>query len=185
MLLLVACHRTPEHLAVEDDLGDETWGLLDADSAAVTFPTAYGGRPTLVSAIYTHCPDVCPMTMANVERVRDLLGADTTRVQFVTVSFDPARDTPAVLRSDARAWGIGRGWSLLTGDTTTVAGLMDRLGIRTERGERDTLSTGEVTYDVSHSDKLLLLDPQGRIVETYGGSAAPPEMVAADVRALF
>lgn len=182
---LAACGGRPDHLATEDDLSGLDVPLVDQDSAAVTFPGDLSGRPVVLTAVYTHCPDVCLMTMANMTRVRQALGADTARVAFVTVSFDPARDTPTVLRRYAATWKTGPDWRLLTGDSTAVAGLMDRIGVRSEISRRDTLASGEVIYHISHTDKALLLDPEGRVVETYGGSAALPEMVAADARAFL
>ncbi|MEM1041411.1 MAG: SCO family protein [Bacteroidota bacterium] len=183
-LALAGCASQPDHLAPEDDLSDESWTLVDRDSAAVAFPDDLLGQPVLLSAIYTHCPDVCLMTMANMVNVRRELGADTAGVTFATVSFDPARDTPAVLRRYAETWRSGPDWRLLTGDSTEVAGLMERIGVRYEVSRRDTLASGEATYSVSHTDKALLLDAEGRIVETYGGSAGIPEMIADDIRAL-
>ncbi len=158
---------------------------MDQDSAAVTFPADFAGQPTVVSAIYTHCPDVCLMTMSTMRRVRKALGADTSRVRFVTLTFDPARDTPSALRRYADSWSTGPDWRLLTGDASTVNDLMARIGVRHEVSRRDTLASGLATYEISHSDKALLLDADGAVVETYGGSAAPPEMVAEDVRALL
>lgn len=185
LLALGACQSQPDHLAVEDDLSDAAWALVDQDSAAFAFPADLAGRPAYVTAVFTHCPDVCPMTMAQTLRVRDALGSDAEAVQFVALSFDPARDTPSALRRYAETWKLGPGWRLATGDSTEVADLMDRLGVRYEVSRRDTLGSGRVYYSFSHTDKALLLDAEGRVVETYGGSAAPPEMVAEDVRALL
>ena len=185
-LPLAACgDARPEHLAPEDDLADLAVPLVDADSAAFTFPADLTGRPVVVSAVYTRCPDVCLMTMANMKNVKRELGADTARVGFATLTFDPNRDTPSVLRAYARSWGTGPDWRLLTGDSVTVAGLMERLEIRYEVSRTDTLASGETTYHISHTDKAILLDAEGRVVETYGGSAAVPEMVAEDARALL
>ncbi len=185
LLLLAGCASRPEHLAPEDDLTDASWPLLTQDSTALAFPAAVAGAPTLVTAIYTHCPDVCLTTMANARRVRTALGADTARVHFLTLTFDPARDTPGVLHAYAEAWGAHGDWRLATGDTATVASLMARLGIRSEVSASDTLADGRTAYTLSHSDKMLLIDADGRVVETYGGTAAIPKMVADDARALL
>ena len=185
LLLAAGCASRPDHLAPEDDLTDASWSLVDQDSTALVLPAALAGEPTVLTAVYTHCPDVCLMTMANVKRIRTALGADTARVHFVTVSFDPARDTPSVLRDYAATWGVRGDWRLATGDSATVAGLMERLGVRTQVSARDTFADGRVSYALSHTDKMLLVDADGSVVETYGGSAAPPQMVADDARALL
>lgn len=182
---LAACSSRPDHLAPEDDLSDLSVSLVDQDSAAFAFPAALDGRIAYVTAVYTNCPDVCPMTMAQTLKVREALGPDSARVQFVALTFDPARDTPSALRRYRDTWGLGEDWCLATGDSATVARLMDRLGIRYRESRRDTFADGRVYYALSHTDKALLIDADGRVVETYGGSAAPPEMVAQDVRDLL
>ena len=184
-VVLGACESRPDHLATEDDLSDLDVALVDQDSAAFAFPGALDGRVAYVTAVYTNCPDVCPMTMAQTLKVRQALGPDASRVEFVALSFDPARDTPSALRRYAESWDLPPDWHLATGDSATVAGLMDRLGVRVRESRRDTFADGRVYYALSHTDKALLIDPDGRVVETYGGSAAPPEMVAEDVRALL
>lgn len=182
--MLAACSSRPDHLAVEDDLSDASWSLVDHDSSAFDFPGDLAGAPAYVTAIYTSCPDVCLTTMRQTLRIRDALGADSADVQFVVLSFDPTRDTPAALRDYAAAWGAGTDWRFATGDSLEVARLMDRLGIRVETVRTDTLASGRTFALLNHSDTSLLLDAEGRVVETYGGSAAPPDLVAADVRAL-
>ena len=184
-LTLAACESRPEHLAVEDDLDGLEAALVDQDSAAFSFPSDLEGGVAYVTAVYTNCPDVCPMTMAQTQKVREALGPDADRVQFVALTFDPARDTPTALRRYAESWELGPGWTLATGDSTTVTALMDRIGVRVRESRRDTFADGRVYYALSHTDKALLLDAHGNVVETYGGSAAPPEMVAEDVRALL
>ena len=184
-LLLAACASRPEHLEPEDDLSDLDVSLVDRDSSAFTFPADLSGRPAYVTAVYTNCPDVCLMTMDQTKRVRQALGPDSSRIQFVVLTFDPTRDTPSVLRSYAQSWRVGPGWQLATGDSVTVAGLMERLGIRYNVSRRDTFADGRAYYALSHTDKALLLDSEGQVGESYGGSAAPPDMVAQDVRDLL
>ena len=184
-LALAACGGRPDHLAPEDDLTDGSWSLVDQDSAAFAFPADLAGRPAYVTSVYTHCPDVCLTTMQQTKRVREALGPDAEAVRFVTLTFDPERDRPAVLRRYADVWDLGPGWTLATGAPAEVAGLMDRLGVRVRVARADTLASGAVATLLDHSDLSLLLDAEGRVVETYGGTAAPPDMVAQDVRALL
>ncbi len=110
-LLLTACQAQPDHLQPEDDLTDDTFALVDQNADAFAIPNDLRGQPSIVTAVYTHCPDVCLMTMANMTRVHALLGADTARVRFATLTFDPERDTPETLSAYAESWKLepGRG----------------------------------------------------------------------------
>jgi protein SCO1/2 len=72
--------------------------LTDTTGATYDFTTATKGKPTLLFFGYTHCPDVCPTTMADIAvALRDVDPALAAQVQVVFVTTDPARDTPAVL----------------------------------------------------------------------------------------
>jgi protein SCO1/2 len=72
--------------------------LTDTTGASYDFTTVTKGRPTLLFFGYTHCPDVCPTTMADISvALRGLDPATVKQVQVVFVTTDPARDTPAVL----------------------------------------------------------------------------------------
>jgi protein SCO1/2 len=72
--------------------------LTGTDGAPYDFSAATEGRPTLLFFGYTHCPDVCPTTMADIAvALRSMGAAQAKAVQVVFVTTDPARDTPAVI----------------------------------------------------------------------------------------
>lgn len=72
--------------------------LAGTDGQPYHFTAATKGRPTLLFFGYTHCPDVCPTTMADIAvALRSVDPALAKQVQVVFVTTDPARDTPAVL----------------------------------------------------------------------------------------
>ena len=119
------------------------------------------GRPLVVFFGYTHCPDVCPTTLADWKRVKAQLGADAERVRFVFVTVDPDRDTPAVAQRYARQYDatfVG-----LSGDAPTTARIMEAFGVAAAR-EKGTAASG---YLVSHSSQVFLLDGEGRLVALY------------------
>lgn len=182
LLMFAACRSEPGGLAVIDDLAGESWTLADRDGAPVAFPQDLAGAPVLLSVVYTRCPDVCLVAMANMTRVRRALGADSSRVTFATVSFDPEQDTPDVLRAYAETWRLGPDWRLLTGSPDEIGRLMGRLGVRVEAMPGHA-ADGPPLLD--HTDRAFLLDARGRIVETYSATATPPEMIAADLRSLL
>lgn len=124
---------------------------------------------------FTHCPDVCPMTLATLNRTAQQLGANSP--QFVFVTVDPMRDTPDVLGPYVHYFNpdfIG-----VTGSQAAIAALTQALGIAY------TYTPGETpdSYTVDHSAALLLFNPRGELAAVF----TPPhkgEALAHDLRAL-
>lgn len=119
------------------------------------------GRPMVLFFGYTHCPDVCPTTLADWRRVRATLGADAKSVRFVFVTVDPDRDTPAVTERYARLYDPS--FEGVSGDALTTSRMMDAFGVAAAH-EPDTNATG---YLVSHSAQVFLVDAQGKLVALY------------------
>ena len=115
----------------------------------------YRGKVALLYFGYTHCPDVCPLTLAHLHVVMQRLGplADGARILFVSV--DPARDTPKVMHAyvnafDQRAVG-------LTGKPGDIEALSKRYRSAFSR-EPDP---GDGNYEVSHSSAIYVFDAEG------------------------
>ncbi len=90
------------------------------------------GKLVLINFIYTSCTAMCPMETARVLQVQRLLGERVGKDVFLySISIDPARDTPAVLKTYAQQFGAGPGWEFLTGSAEDVNLLMNRLGLYT------------------------------------------------------
>jgi protein SCO1/2 len=130
------------------------------------------GRPSLVFFGFTHCPDVCPITMAKLAMVKKQASTVPLKVLFVTV--DPARDTPPVLERYVHAFDPE--FTGLIADPATLESLAARFGVAINRVP---LPGGDYTMD--HSAVIFLLDGQGEIV----GLFTPPfdtERLAADLK---
>lgn len=106
--------------AYHDDVAAPALALTAHDGRRVTLES-FRGRPVLLFFGYTHCPDVCPMTLSRLARVREELGGPATDAEVVLVTLDPARDTPAVLAEYVRRFAGGRGITALTGDSAALA----------------------------------------------------------------
>lgn len=119
------------------------------------------GRPLVLFFGYTHCPDVCPTTLADWVRVRRQLGDAGERVRFLFVSVDPARDTPAV--AAAYAARFSPAFTGVSGDSATTAAILRAFGATAAQEP----ATGASGYLVSHSSQLFLVDDQGRLVAMY------------------
>jgi protein SCO1/2 len=173
------------NLDVDETLTDTTYTLVNHDSATVSFPDDFVGTPVLLGAIYTECPNVCPKITANMKRIRSEIG-DSSAVQLVSVTFDPHRDTPAQLAAYRSKYNIGdASWQFLTGDTTTIGRLMNRLGVRhTIKGTDREFPTPDTdtSYTYTHSNQITLIDAKGRVRATYGGSQTPPTLIVEDLQ---
>lgn len=94
------------------------FALTDHEGRAVTL-RSYRGAPVLLFFGYTHCPDVCPLTLDRLTRALRAAGRDARDVRVLLVTLDPARDTPAALKTYAARFSpaiVG-----LTGDSAALA----------------------------------------------------------------
>lgn len=106
------------------------FALISQNGAKVTLESLRG-KVVAVTFIYTWCPDVCPMLTDKMARVQDELGSDFgSKVAFVSITIDPERDTPDVLKEYAEAFDANlAGWSFLTGEPAAVHEVARRYGV--------------------------------------------------------
>ena len=111
--------------------------LRDQDGRSLRFESeALGGRIVVMDFVYTSCTTVCPVlsqVMAQVmAQVRDGLGEELRReLRLISLSVDPARDTPARLKAQAARYGADPDWLWLTGDRPEMNKVLDGLGAYT------------------------------------------------------
>ena len=177
--LLTACDLFGgfKGMAVDPPRDMPTFVFTKADGSRFT-TAPEPGRPMVLFFGYTHCPDVCPTTLADWKRVRAKLGDDAKRVRFVFVTVDPDRDTPAV--ADRYAKMYDPSFEGVSGDAITTSGMMDAFGVAAAR-EPGTNATG---YLVSHSSQVFLVDSHGKLVALYPLGTGW-DALAADLERLF
>lgn len=159
-------------LAEPRDIG--AFRLTDHRGAAFT-NAALRGRWTLVFTGFTHCPDVCPTTIAMLAALRTRLPDESLQLLFVSV--DPARDTPARIAGYLAHFGAG-----LTGATGGEAEIGRFTGALGLAQVRNPGAGGEYTYD--HSAALVLIDPRARVAAYF----TPPhdaDALAADLAGIL
>jgi protein SCO1/2 len=167
--ILAGCHgvapagapagRAP---AAEDFSVYELPGTWRDASGAPRELASLTGRVRVVAMVYTHCAHTCPQVIADFKQLEARLPA-VAREQtgFVLVSLDPARDTPAQLRSFATTTRLDPArWTLLTGSEEGVMEMAALLGIRYRR---------EAGAEISHANTWLVLDRTGRIAYRHAG----------------
>jgi protein SCO1/2 len=165
--LLAGCDKpgsaggSPASFKAVDITGAEyarTLSLQDPDGKTRTLAD-FKGKVTVVFFGYTHCPDVCPTTLADFAHVRRELGPRAERVRFVFVTVDPARDTPADVMRYARAFDstfVG-----LSTDSASLAPIMRGFGVGAYREPGGDAHT----YTVAHTASVFVIDPEGRLRE--------------------
>ncbi len=180
LLIVMSCQSGPEPLY---DISDQSYQLVNTDSTAVDFPGDLDGNIAVISFIFTHCPDVCPVITANMKNIQRELD-DTTGIQFIEISFDPERDTPSVLKDYKNLYQLNNQFSMLTGDTTTVNTLLDKLEIVAVKTEPDSASQKTGNYNMRHSNTIYLMDENSKIRAEYPASRVPPKHVIEDINFL-
>jgi len=137
--------------------------LLDQEGRAVAM-NRFRGKQVMMNFIFTRCPvaNMCPaatMRMTAVQKAARAAGI--TNLELVSISFDPANDTPGVLKEYAEARGIDTSnFTFLTGPDAAVRHLLAQMGIIRE-------FEGET---IKHTLATLLINEQGKIVYRADGS---------------
>lgn len=147
--------------------------LINARGTAVRFyRDVLSDRVVVVTTMFTHCTDSCPLIAAKLARAGRLLPAEVRgNVRFVGITNDPQRDTPALLAAFATRHGLDDRWTLLTGKPDNIAWVLYRLGL--EGNPQD------------HSTAILIGNEQSGQWRRVAPTASPAElatMIAASAR---
>lgn len=151
------------------------FALLDQHGRAFG-PGRLAGQWTLVFAGFTHCPDICPATLAMLAGLDERLQTEGVELQMLFVSVDPERDDPATLAAyvthfSPRLTGV-------TGDKAELDSLMSGLGFAYVK-----VPLGGENYTVDHSAALALIDPRGHVA-AYFTPPLRPDALVIDLAAL-
>jgi protein SCO1/2 len=137
------------------------------------------GSVTVYDFIFTSCTGICPIMTNNMRAVTGKIDKDAA-VRFVSISVDPARDTPQVLSAYAKRNRNDARWMFLTGNREDIVKLSVQ-GFKLAAG--DPMPGGE---PLLHSSKFAVADKQGVIRAYYDATDGKvPEQVAAAVDALL
>lgn len=159
------------------ELPDFTLTAMDGTDISLS---DLAGKPALFYFGYTHCPDVCPLTLAEMRQAAALLGERADEAQFVFVSVDGARDTPERLREFLPQFG-----EQFIGMTTTDA---ERLNRATQAFdvyyELEDVPETQAEYLVAHTSSTFLVDGEGRLTMIFA-YRTPPALIAEAIEALL
>jgi protein SCO1/2 len=137
----------------------------------------FRGKAVVMFFGYTHCPDVCPTTLAELKAVKERLGEDGKRLQVLFVTVDPERDTQKLLAAYVPAFDPS--FLGLYGDSAATAKVAKDFRVFYQKSPGKT----PAGYTVDHTAASYVFDPQGRLrLFVRHGNAAN---LAADVRTLL
>ncbi len=184
--LLTACGGASQALPVYWNAPSFT--LTDQDGQRVSTGDL-AGRVWLVNFIYTTCPDVCPTElMPKMRKVQELVKADASlagKVQLVSISVDPANDTPPVLKAYGQLFDADPAmWRFLVGTEQETVDLL-QTGFKVGLAQRHSHEPGSDEHsDINHSTRFALVDAQGRVRGTPLSSDETAEQFVEDMRNL-
>lgn len=138
----------------------------------------YRGKTVVVFFGFTHCPDVCPATLAELAAVKKELGADGDKLQVLFITVDPERDTQQALADFVPAFDpsfVG-----LYGTPEQTAKLQQDYKLFVQKVKN---KTGD-SYNVDHTAGSYVYDPQGRI-RLFMRSGQGPQAVLNDLKLIL
>ncbi len=179
LLLLGACGKKL-HWDLDDVgsvLPDLKFNLVNDEGKAVT-AADYAGKVVVLYFGYTHCPDVCPLTLSHLADAVQALGPKADDVRILFVSVDPARDTQPILKAYTRAFSpqaVG-----LTGSMEQIQATAKRFHVAFNYGRKDASGN----YEVNHSAAIYVFDKRGR-GRLIGSENSAPAQITHDLRQLI
>jgi protein SCO1 len=164
----VATANPPEFLgpAIAHPSVAPDFTLRDQNGRAVRL-SAERGKVVMITFLYTHCPDLCPLTAAHINAALDLLGARRKRVVVLAVTVDPKGDTRSAVRAYVRKHRLPAQFHYLTGSKTAL-----------ERIWRvyDVTPVRRGGPDPDHTLYILLLDRSGKTRVLFDALGKPAAM---------
>jgi protein SCO1/2 len=158
-----------------------SFSMVRADDNRPVTAADYRGKVTLLYFGYTYCPDVCPLTLANVARILKRLGPAASGVRLLFVTVDPDRDSLTVLKRYAAAFAPQVDG--LRGDADELATLARRYRVAYSVDPK-----GPDGYEVTHSSGIYAFDRSGKarlLISSLSTDMPDLDGTTADLRALL
>ena len=155
-LALAACDGAPKFRSTDITGADYGRSLELPDTGGrVRHLEDFRGKAVVLFFGFTHCPDVCPTTLADLATVMKALGPDAERIQVLFVTLDPERDAPGELAQYVAAFDPR--FLALRGDLAATQRVAKDFKIYFEKRKQGS------SYTVDHSAQSYVIDPQGRL----------------------
>jgi protein SCO1/2 len=182
-VIFAGCGKSFEEI---ENLSSSKYSLINQENKKKIFPQFLKGKLIIAGYIFTNCPDICPVTTNNMRLIQDRLKKENVKnVEFVSITFDPENDTPEILKKFAEIRNLNlTNWTFLTGDKETISTLMKRVNVLAVPGDSTVFPSGKVSYYYIHTDRIQLIDREGKIRKNYPGSTINVDEIVDDVKSL-
>ena len=160
VLLATMKSGAPDQAALAPASRPAPFVLTDQDGRRFD-SAALSGRVGLVFFGFTHCPDVCPTTLATMSNLLNALGADAAEVQPVFISVDPQRDRPDILKAFRNLFDTRI--VMLTGSPSEIAAVAKAFHVFYRAQPADASGN----YTIDHTASVFLIDRDGRFRSTF------------------
>src|SRR5262245_39694928 len=172
----VVCHESKDHQRLSKIGPAPEFALTQQDGKRLALKDLRG-KVLAITFIFASCTDTCPLLTAKMAGLRDHLGPDFgSKVYFLSITVDPARDTPEVLKRYAEAHKANpAGWAFLTGTPAEIRDVATRYGIYYKKTPRG---------DIDHTFLTSLVDQSGILRVQYMGVRFDPDEMLRDLRSL-
>ncbi len=186
ILLLISFFSCKENLPVIEDFSNEKFILINQSNQKINFPSQFRGKIIVVGYIFTNCPDICPLTTNNMRLIQERLKKDKiNNVEFISISFDTKQDSPEVLRSFAEIRNLDlKNWQFAIGDPKTIDSLLKKAEVYVIPGDSTILKSGKKIFYYIHTDRIQLLDKNGKLRKNYTGSKINIDEIVNDIKNL-
>ena len=180
-LLLVPVDDAPQQTFKQQPLPKiapaPEFSLTSQDGGQVTLAD-FRGKVVAVTFIYTLCTTTCPVLTPMMSFVQDQLGSNFgTKIAFVSITVDPERDTPQVLKEYAQAFDANlAGWAFLTGTPDAIRDVTRRYGV---------FASKTANGDVDHTFLTSIVDPRGILRVQYVVLRFDPDELRRDLLSLL
>lgn len=123
----------------------------------------FKGNYSVVFFGFSNCPDICPTTLLDMQKIDKALKTAQVKIpNFIFISVDPDRDTPAVLNEYINYFNPE--FYALTGDAANILSIASQLGVAYQVAEHEP---GDLVYDVDHASALFVLNPAGERIGIF------------------
>ena len=129
---------------------------LQTHNANITIDD-FAGKWTLLFFGFTHCPDVCPTTLTELQKVFKLLNTEE-KPEVLFVSVDPERDTPELLNEYTQFFN--KNFKSATSSPANILAIASQVGVAYHIGEHET---GDNNYSVDHTAAIFLVNPDKQL----------------------